>query len=131
MKQAFQKIALLFTTVIVLSGTQYGQSTTHNDTTGIIYTDAQDKRCLECLVNSPKKDSVIKLLKLNANDYIMTIDNVEKQKAVLADLSAQLKSDNTMLQKKIARQKKAKRINLMIGFAGGLGSALLINSIFP
>jgi hypothetical protein len=70
------------------------------------------------------------LLKLNATDYIVSLEVAEQQKVILSGLNAQLKIDNTTLQKKVARQKKAKRINLIIGFAGGLGSALLINSIF-
>ena len=49
---------MLFTILIGTTETVYGQFITR-DTTGIFYTDKQDMRCLECLVNAPKKDSII------------------------------------------------------------------------
>ncbi len=43
--------------LIVANGTVYAQSTIPDSC--ICYTDIQDMRCLECLINASKKDSLI------------------------------------------------------------------------
>ena len=60
MKTTFLRIALSFIIVISTQGIVLGQSSTQDS---IFYTENQDKRCLECLINAPKKDSIIKLRK--------------------------------------------------------------------
>ena len=55
------KIVIIFVLLIGRNETVLGQSITPD--TCICYTDAQDIRCLECLINQPIKDSIIIELK--------------------------------------------------------------------
>ena len=59
MRNRFLLIALLLAICQFQSGILYGQSLTPVDTSGVWYTEKQDIRCLICLVNEPKKDSII------------------------------------------------------------------------
>lgn len=53
----------MFGLQVGLIETAYGQSCLDNDSL-IHYTDEMDKSCLECLINKPKKDSLISNLSL-------------------------------------------------------------------
>lgn len=59
MKMKFTLIALLLVICHFQGGILYAQSLTPVDSSGVWYTDKQDIRCLICLVNEPKKDSII------------------------------------------------------------------------
>lgn len=56
------KTVILFTALLVACVTASGQSITQVDTAGIWYTNKQDERCLECLMNSGLKDKQIAIL---------------------------------------------------------------------
>ena len=68
-RQKLLQIALLFGILTGSIETLLGQSTTLDNCTGIHYTDNQDKRCNECLVNQLTKDSVMIDLKHEMNYY--------------------------------------------------------------
>jgi hypothetical protein len=55
----FLKIQLLLAILLVNFGILYAQNITPVDTSGVWYTNKQDIKCLICLVNEPKKDSII------------------------------------------------------------------------
>lgn len=57
----------------VLGETVSGQPSTPNDTC-ICYTDKQDKRCLECLINEPKKDQQIN----NLQERLYNMDEIHR-----------------------------------------------------
>jgi len=59
MKNKFLLIALLLAICQFQSGILCAQSLIPVDSSGVWYTDKQDIRCLICLVNEPKKDSII------------------------------------------------------------------------
>lgn len=59
MKNRFLLIALLFQICLFQNAILYGQSLTPVDSSGVWYSDKQDILCLICLVNEPKKDSII------------------------------------------------------------------------
>lgn len=85
MKNRFLLIALLLAICQFQSGILYGQSLTPVDSSGVWYTDKQDIRCLICLVNEPKKDSIIleqtNFIELQENTIVELNELNEKQKA--------------------------------------------------
>lgn len=90
------KILILFTALLVASVTASGQSLTPVDTSGVWYTNKQDIRCLECLINYPLKERQIAIL-----DSMV----VEYQKQVQAGASI-IEIQNREIQK----QQKRKRL---------------------
>ena len=93
-KKTLLKTILLKTLLlsIILTGTTeiaFAQSLTQNDTLNcwcdslIPYTDKQDKRCLECLINEPKKDSLISLHEVFIKEQSEEIQLLRKNKAML------------------------------------------------
>ena len=73
-KKKYLLIVLLFGILIGNTEIAYGQSSIHDRDSCICYTDNQDKRALECLINSPKKDSLISNLSLQLFNF-RKIDN--------------------------------------------------------
>ena len=57
----------------------YGQQLIHTDCKGIHYTDNQDKRALECLINTPKKDSLIDNLSLQIINFKEITSTIESK----------------------------------------------------
>lgn len=80
----------------------------------ICYTEKQDIRCLECLINAPKKDTIIKNLK-----KVVSIDSTIISKHELSIIK--LRTDNKNQEVKIGKLEK-NRIRL---FSIGLGLGLL------
>lgn len=99
MKGQFLKIALLFLMLIGSTEIVYGQQLTQDSC--ICYTDTQDKRCLECLVNKPKQDSII----LAQKNYIIF-------------------QENTLLQEQ-RKTEKAKRTQKLMFYGGGIVGILI------
>ena len=102
MKNRFLLIALLLAICQFQSGILYGQLLTPVDTSGVWYTDKQDVKCLICLVNEPKKDSII----MEQSNFIQFQDTTINK---LTDLNA-------------TKTKRNKRNSYIFGGGGfGLG----------
>ena len=119
-------IVLLFTIVVGHTETAYGQNCLDNDSL-IHYTDEMDKKCLTCLVNSPKKDSLIQ----NNTIQIFNLKEAMKKMQVIQDDDAQTKAKLEDENQKInLHLVKAKRNTKIVGIAGLLvgvvGTAVLI-----
>jgi hypothetical protein len=86
------KTLILFALLIVLGETAYGQSTIEDSC--ICYTDAQDIRCLECLMNYPILVDKVDLLGEIASERIVQLqiasETIQKQYAYIQDLEANL-----------------------------------------
>lgn len=80
-----------------VSVTALGQSSTQDSC--ICYTESQDIRCLECLINAPKKDAIIIDLK-----EILKIDSTIIQNHELTVIN--LRTDNNKKDNKILKLKK-------------------------
>ena len=76
----------------VLNATAYGQLSTQDSC--ICYTDAQDIRCLECLINADKRLAQVENLQdqisLNLAEIELLNQLVAEQKIVINDLQANL-----------------------------------------
>ena len=96
MRMKFLSIALLLLICHYQNGILYAQSTIQVDTSGVWYTHNQDIRCLICLVNEQKKDSIIleqdnfikfqdsTIIKLNSLNDSKSIKNKRKTKIIAA-----------------------------------------------
>jgi len=110
MKKQFLRIALLFTILTGLIATVYGQPLIPDSC--ICYTDLQDMRCLECLINTPKKDSII----------IEQTRFIEYQGTIITENAIQLKE----LERK---KKRNLKIGLGIGGTGGFLIGIFLISL--
>jgi len=126
MKNQLKKTVPLFGILILTSLTASGQFTTHNNDSIIPYTQKQDKRCLECLINSPKKDSLIS--NLHQIIYIAELEMKTKtaQNAILSDSNKLLQENNTKLSHKLFKARKWLKINFSLGLGAGIFTAYLL-----
>lgn len=98
-----------------VQGIAYGQSITQDS---IYYTIEQDKRCLECLINKSKKDTII--IKL---EKALDIDSVIIQKHELSIIN--LRTESKEKDSKISKFKRQRKPAFIIGILLGLASQLL------
>ena len=78
-------IVLLFIIAVGHTEIAYGQPSLTDNDSWICYTDEMDKKALECLINTPKKDSLISNYSLQilnfkqimSNQDVVLQDNVE------------------------------------------------------
>ena len=89
------------------TGIVYGQSLTLDNDSCICYTDNQDKRALECLINKSERDSLLQNQALQILNYksvldkdskIITLNNemIKKQKNTIKMIAIKLKISKTM-----------------------------------
>lgn len=87
------------------------------DTNCICYTDEMDKRCLECLINSPKKDSLV-------SNYALQIQNYKqvttKQSILVNDLETLRDENQNTIQKLGLKNTRLKRTTKVTAIAGVL-----------
>ena len=102
-----KKIVLLFVVLLKLNGTLCGQSTIQSDTSGVWYTRKQDIRCLECLINEVKKDSLIIMYKKN--------DSINNQM-----LNTAIKNIETLKTSKAKIKRKFTFTTILLSFIAGL-----------
>ncbi len=116
----------MFGVLILTNLTVLGQSTTLKSDSLIPYTPTQDKRCLECLINKAKKDSLIS--NLHQIIYIAELEMKAKtsQNDILSESNALLQQNNTKLSQKLFKSRKWLKINLSLGFGLGIFTAYLI-----
>lgn len=82
--------------LIVSTGTAYAQSLIPPDCKGIFYTDDQDKRCLECLLNFSERDSLTLRLLINDMECDSIVGYSNEQKSIMA---GQLKGKKKQLNR--------------------------------
>ena len=122
----FLKTALWFGMLIGLSVTAYGQFSIHPDCKGLHYTDRQDKNCLACLINQPKKDSLLQLQELQ----IMMFKDVSiKNEAIITENNKRL-TEVTKQRDKANKQLKASvrltKYGIPISFGVGIIIGILV-----
>ncbi len=86
-----------------------------------------DKKCLECLINKPKKDSLISNYSLQILNFKTVIKNND---VIIADLENEgEKKDKEIhsLSLGLIRQKRLARIGILGGLAGGFIGGLLLS----
>jgi len=89
------KILILFSILIGKPAIHYGQSSIPADTcNGICYTDQQDKVSIECLLNAPKHQKRIFILRAEVVDLTFKVvlyeDLSREQKVLIEDLTHRL-----------------------------------------
>ena len=117
MKKVLCRIALIFLVCLSQSVIAQGYCSIHDDDC-IHYSERQDIRCLECLMNEPYKDSIIIV-----KDSIISTQHkfIESTDKVIVDLDLQLVKSRTDL---IIMKEKRKRAYIF-GGATTLGAFLL------
>jgi hypothetical protein len=98
-----------------LTETAYGQSSLPIDTNCICYTDAMDKKALECLVNAPKKDSLISNYSLQIANFKSIVIN---QGILVSSLEADNLSKTEENQKLNLHLERSKRTTKIFGVGG-------------
>lgn len=101
------RIAFLFGILIVTIGTVSGQLLIHPNCKAIHYTDEQDMRCLECLLNFSERDSLLQRLFVNDMECDSIIGWSNEQKSIVT----------IQLSKKT---KQLNRANLKLKISGNL-----------
>ena len=108
--------------------TVYGQRLTHPKCKGIHYTDTQDKRALECILNSTKKDSLISNMSLQIV-ILKQMNNVTKEKSKSFETHYnEEKSLSKRLQEDLDKSKKWNNRLLIGGPLVGLFVGVLIRN---
>lgn len=107
--------------MIVLGSTEiaFGQSSLIKKDSCICYTDNMDKKALECLINNPKKDSLI-------SNYGLQIVNfrsvVTKQEVMIVDLEKVGLEKDEKIVKLNLHLSRSRRLVKLTGLAGvGVG----------
>jgi len=108
-------IVLLFIIVAGHTETAYGQNCLDNDSL-IHYTIEMDKKCLTCLINSPKKDSLIQ----NSAIQIYNLKEAFKKMQVIQDDDEQTKAKLNEENQKINLHLTKARRNVKIFGVGGI-----------
>ena len=126
LKRVLLQTVALFITIAALTGTAYAQRCLDNDSL-IHYTDKMDKKALTCLVNAPKKDSLIVNLGLKID--LLRYMTVNREEVI--DLNnikiTGLEKDVKIKDKKIAFLTKLTIYGLPVGFGVGfLAGAVLL-----
>jgi len=111
----------MFGMLIVQDVTAFAQFSIHPDSC-ICYTDDQDKRCLECLINSSKKDSLLQNQKLQILNFKKVVLNSEEQKIILNNLI--LDKDKEIVRSN--RRAKLLGMVVKIGMPGAALGGLLV-----
>ena len=127
LKAILLPIVLLFIIVVGRIEIVLGQPSLTNTDSCICYTDAMDKKALECLVNAPKKDSLISNYGLQILNFKTIVAN---QETILGDNEITIQKLNDENQKINLRLVSAVR-NVKFFGVGGLvvgviGTVLLI-----
>ena len=100
---------------LILLGLSVIHSATFLTQDSVYYSAKQDIRCLECLINEPLKDSLIKLYKVNQSEQDTIITNLSTHNAILI----QMDKDNKIELKK-------RRKNVFKGTFFGLVSGSIL-----
>jgi len=116
LKAILLPIVLLFIIVVGRIEIVLGQPSLTNTDSCICYTDAMDKKALECLVNAPKKDSLISNYGLQILNFKTIVRN---QEAILGDNQKTIEDLNIDNQKINLRLVRAVR-NVKLFGVGGL-----------
>ena len=106
--------------------TVYAQRSTHPECKGIHYTDVQDKRALECLINNSKKDSLIDNFSLQIFNLKSIVENVEEKSSSFEDHYIEEKELSEKLRKDLEKSKKWNKRILVGGPLVGLFVGILI-----
>lgn len=114
LKAILVPIVLLFTIVVGRTEIAYGQNCLDNDSL-IHYTDEMDKKCLECLVNSPRKDSLISNHSLQILNFQKIVKN---QDVILADNEVTITNLTEENQKINLKLDRANRNTKLFGVGG-------------
>lgn len=120
----YKKIIPLLIIVLGLTEIAYGQSLTPDSC--IYYTPEQDIRCLKCLINEPKKDSIIVKQSAIIQNLKKEVVNYTEQINTLDTLVAQKNNQINTVSLKLEKVKKRNKTNLISGLSiGSIGVFLL------
>lgn len=119
------KTVFLFGILIAIIGTASGQSLIHPNCRAIHYTDAQDMRCLECLLNFSERDSLVQRLLVNDMECDSITGWSNEQKSIVVNqLSEKTKQYNrTLLKLKISNKL------VIYGIPGGVVLGFILHSV--
>ena len=126
-KKKYLLIVLLFGILIGNTEIAYGQSSIHDRDSCICYTDNQDKRALECLINSPKKDSLISNLSLQLFNFRKIDENL---RTLIVDKDIQIVEKDKNINKislNLVRSRKMTKASLLGGLGIGLVCGILLS----
>jgi len=121
LQKALLPIVLLFMIVAGRTETVYGQSFLTDNDSCICYTDEMDKKALECLINSSKKDSLISNLSLQIFNFKKIEEN---QSSLIKDKDIQIIEKDKNIEKIFLHLKRS-RNTTKVGLVGGLGVGLI------
>ena len=120
----YLKIVLLFIIVVGLTETAFGQASFPDSC--ICYTDTMDKQAIECLINAPKKDTLISNLSIQIN---LLTKRIEGKDIILIDNGKsieELTSENQKINLHLTQARRNTKIFGAAGFGIGVVATLLL-----
>jgi len=123
-KRILLPIALLFGTLIVDIEIASGQSIIQDSC--ICYTDNQDKRANECLVNQIKKDTIIKNHQREIKHFEIQISEFESQKQINEQRVKELGETLSKTKKRLNFSLTLNKYGIPIALGGGFVIGLII-----
>lgn len=118
--------ALLFGLLMTLPEIVLGSTITLNNDSCICYTTSQDKRCLECLINTVKKDSLNQNLQLQILNFKEVVRNDRELKLMLNNKVSVLEKDLNITRTKLKISKRLTMFGVPIALGGGFLIAVLL-----
>ena len=118
--------ALLFGLLMTLPEIVLGSTITLNNDSCICYTTSQDKRCLECLINTVKKDSLNQNLQLQILNFKEVVRNDRELKLMLNNKVSVLEKDLILTRTKLKISKRLTMFGVPIALGGGFLIAVLL-----
>mgnify|MGYP003653457246 CR=1 FL=1 len=103
-----------------------GSTITLNNDSCICYTTSQDKRCLECLINTVKKDSLNQNLQLQILNFKEVVSNDRELKLMLNNKVSVLEKDLNITRTKLKISKRLTMFGVPIALGGGFLIAVLL-----
>lgn len=105
----------------------FGQSLIHPECKGIHYTDKQDKKCLECILNDSKKDSLINNLSIRLSNLNEAGTNCESQKTILNNLIELHSKSLVKANRKVRILGYVIKVGIPVSIIGGFYLATSLN----
>jgi len=129
MKTVYNIILLMLTcsTLTVQNGTVYGQSSTPCDSC-VCYTDAQDTKCILCLLDAPKKDTIIQAQHRLITHRDSIIVGLDRSVEILTESNERKGAQLAALSIDLGKCRKRRNRLLVVGIGGGLLGGLFIGN---
>jgi hypothetical protein len=94
----------------------------------VCYTDAQDTKCILCLLDAPKKDTIIQAQRRLITHRDSIIVGLDRSVAILTESNERKGAQLAVLSIDLGKCRKRRNRLLVVGIGGGLLGGLFIGN---